>query len=75
MDMRSDKKSEIESNRVRFFIGICNHCAESYEAHTKEDDLIGTEFKCKKLMCQGVVRLKKKGGDESSPDTPPKRYC
>jgi len=71
--MKSRQKSR---EKVRHFMGICNQCAEGYEAHSKGDNLIGTEFKCKKLLCEGRVRLELRQGLSQSVSTKPsKRFC
>jgi hypothetical protein len=72
--MRTNSKSPSENSESdRQFFGVCNQCAETYEARSKTDNLIGTTFKCKKMLCTGKVTMKPKE-DEFKAEKP-RRYC
>lgn len=83
--MKGKKHSEFDS--PTFFSGVCEKCAEVYEAKSKTDDLEGITFKCKKTLCNGRVTLKVgKAKSESSKEgmlapsdlqssSNPRRYC
>lgn len=82
------KRKSPEFDQPTYFSGRCEKCGEVYEAQSKNDDLEGITFKCKKVVCAGRITLgagsmhsvaakeaPSHPSQQNDSDKPPRRYC
>ncbi len=64
-----------------YFCGTCSQCSETYEAHSRTDDLEGVKFLCKKMFCRGEIVLRSgqsismKALEQRKRHENPRRFC